>query len=96
MTSRQHLIRADLLRRLADEAKDIKNLDECPVVAHVRSHPSLTNPSWAMEELARIDGNGSTWERTMLSPKVWCHPAVAAASGSHAPFNTLPEDAVKF
>ena len=95
-SSRSHMIRSSLLQALAEEAKGLAQ-DECPAVAQVRSHPALTNPSWAMEELARIDGTPSTWERTFLSPKVWCNPTTAAAgSGGHAPFNTTAEDAVKF
>jgi hypothetical protein len=71
--------------------------DVCSVVAFVRAHPALSNPSWAMEELGRINNNPATWERSMLPLKVWCSPIAAASLGAvNGPFGTLAEDAVQF
>jgi hypothetical protein len=100
---RNHLIRSDLLKTLISEEQSRKAAagttacpDDTDVIAMVRAHPGLSNPSWAMEELARIDPSAATWERTTMPPKSWCHPLAAAAHGVPGPFTVTPEDSVKF
>ncbi|KAH9598858.1 hypothetical protein LSM04_002808 [Trypanosoma melophagium] len=56
-------------------------------VRFVRGCPPLTDPSWAMEELLRINQNVAVWTGTKLAGSVWAFPG-----SGHCPFETTEAD----
>ncbi|CAJ1029702.1 hypothetical protein, conserved [Leishmania lindenbergi] len=50
-------------------------------------NPSLTNPSWAMEECMRLCPSAEVWCGTALPKDVWAPPGTA-----ECPFGTEPMD----
>ncbi|CAG9577898.1 conserved hypothetical protein [Leishmania major strain Friedlin] len=50
-------------------------------------YPSLTNPSWAMEECVRLCPAAEVWCGTALPKDVWAPPGTA-----ECPFGTEPMD----
>ncbi|KAG8345938.1 hypothetical protein ERJ75_001623000 [Trypanosoma vivax] len=80
----------------SDGGKDMVNCegireDDLPLaVQFVRSCPPLTNPTWAMEELLRINPNVAVWTGSTLSSTVWAPPA-----SGHCPFGTTSGDFVR-
>ncbi|ORC90223.1 uncharacterized protein TM35_000092730 [Trypanosoma theileri] len=56
-------------------------------VRFVRGCPPLGDPSWAMEELLRINQNVAVWTGTKLSSSVWAFPG-----SGQCPFETTEAD----
>lgn len=53
----------------------------------VESNPSVTNPTWAMEECGRLCPNLDLWNGSALPREVWAPPGTA-----ECPFGTAPAD----
>ncbi|RNF21622.1 uncharacterized protein Tco025E_03463 [Trypanosoma conorhini] len=72
------------------DSEDDSN-DAAPMaVRFVRACPPLTDPTWAMEELLRIDPHVALWTGTGLSKAVWAPPG-----SGHCPFGTTEADFVR-
>ncbi|AAZ10450.1 hypothetical protein, conserved [Trypanosoma brucei brucei TREU927] len=62
--------------------------DDVPLAAQfVRSCPPLTDPSWAMEELLRINSHVAVWTGSALPNSVWALPG-----SGHCPFGSTDAD----
>ncbi|EAN94266.1 CRK9-associated protein [Trypanosoma cruzi] len=74
-----------------DDDSDDESDNSAPMaVRFVRGCPPLTDPSWAMEELLRIDPNVALWTGTGLSTAVWAPPG-----SGHCPFGTTQADFIR-
>ncbi|RNF03842.1 hypothetical protein TraAM80_05538 [Trypanosoma rangeli] len=75
-----------------DESGDDDDSNEAAPMAvrFVRTCPPLTDPTWAMEELLRIDPNVTLWTGTGLSKAVWAPPG-----SGHCPFGTTEADFIR-